>query len=338
MEQLLLKKKQFLQTQKTYLFFVALVFKAMVFFGGASQAIGATPSQAASQATTPSVPYDLSYPHGALVSGESKEETSLSQALLGVANGSVVIVSELHGHSPHHGNQQLVIKQLRKMGFNVSVGMEFIPYTKQGVLDEYLDSFLLGTPMDDEEFLKAIGWGGNDFDNWKPQVLFPVKNEGWTIGLNSPRSLSGRVAKVGLEGLTPEEKKILPPNFQIGNDQYRERFREIMGGHRVPEEALNRYFAAQSLWDDTMAWKAVDYLSKNQDQVLVILVGDFHVSYGGGLPDRLRARGVEHTLTISQINTHNLSREEQDFFIESPRWGVRSDFIWISNKKISRGE
>lgn len=280
---------------------------------------------------------DLAHPHNSLILGGSRQQTTLPQVLSGVKKGSVVIVSELHGHIPHHENQRAVISELQSMAFKVSVGMEFFSFTQQSLLSAYLNSFLSGSPMSDEDFLKAVGWGGDNFDNWKPQILYTIWQGGWTIGLNSPRSLSSRVSRVGVEGLTSAEKKLLPPNFKLGNEKYRERFEAVMGGHggrKIPKETFDRYFAAQSLWDDTMAWRAADYLHTNPDQVLVILVGDFHVAYGGGLPERLKARGVQDILTISQINTHGLSRQEQDFLIENPQWGSRADIIWISDKKL----
>jgi len=140
-----------------------------------------------------------------------------------------------------------------------------------------------------------------------------------------------------LAGLSDEERSWLPPNFQLGNDLYFERFATAVREHGdLQEDVVRNFFAAQSAWDDTMAWQARDFLIANPDQVLVIIVGDFHASYGGGLPDRLRARGVTSVLVISQVNAFGLSDEEiQSLIRPDPRHGMRADFVWLTQEQIS---
>jgi uncharacterized iron-regulated protein len=72
-----------------------------------------------------------------------------------------------------------------------------------------------------------------------------------------------------------------------------------------------------------MAWRALQHLDENPEDILVIIVGDFHVSYGGGLPDRLRARGAADVVTISQVL-------EKDEVKVHPKYGARADFVWVS--------
>jgi uncharacterized iron-regulated protein len=124
--------------------------------------------------------------------------------------------------------------------------------------------------------------------------------------------------------LTAEETALLPPNFELGNDHYYERFREVMKGH-VPEEAIQNYFVAQSLWDETMAWKALESFQKHPRQTLMIIVGDFHVAWDGGLPHQLRRRGAQDLVVISQ------TRDLADVAIH-PKYGPRADFIWVSKE------
>jgi uncharacterized iron-regulated protein len=56
-----------------------------------------------------------------------------------------------------------------------------------------------------------------------------------------------------------------------------------------------------------MAWKSLEWVHQNPDQVFVIVVGGFHVEYGGGLPDRIRARGLKGQVhTIVQVSKEGL--------------------------------
>jgi uncharacterized iron-regulated protein len=90
------------------------------------------------------------------------------------------------------------------------------------------------------------------------------------------------------------------------------------------------YFAAQSIWDDTMAWRAVEFLKLHPEQTLFIIVGEFHVQYGGGLPDRLRARGLKNVISLSLVNVDGMSADEEKVATEPTADGPRADFIWIS--------
>ncbi len=142
---------------------------------------------------------------------------------------------------------------------------------------------------------------------------------------------ASKVAKSGLDSLTAEERRLLPPQFSLGRASYKNRFLSMMP-HLPSPDAGDRYFAAQSIWDDTMAWRAVDFITAHPNQVLVVVVGEFHAQYGGGLPDRIRARapGIR-VWTFSQINTTGLTKDEVRVEITpSPSEGPRGDYLWLA--------
>jgi uncharacterized iron-regulated protein len=258
---------------------------------------------------------------------QGEKEISLKEALKNVRPGQTVVLGESHGTSVMAAQQVQVLETLREMGLSVSTGMEFFAYPFQNQVEAYLSGFL-----PEPEFLQQIEWGeGFSFDFYRQQVLFPKLGSEFVVALNAPRSLTGQIVKVGLEGLSEAEKALLPPQFSIGNEKYFERFKRVMSGPHMPTgEALNRYFVAQSTWDDTMAWKASQFLKAHPDQVLVIIVGEFHVQYGGGLPDRLKARGIVPT-TFSLVNLQNLNDEEKiNEVLPSETDGARADFVWTS--------
>lgn len=253
-------------------------------------------------------------------------QISLEKALEDVGPGSVVVLGEQHGTTVQAAQQVAVMQALRSRGLKVSVGMEFFDVTQQAFVDLYRDGALT-----EEEFLKNIRWGGYSFDAYRAQVQFPVLGTESVIALNVPRAITSRIAKVGVDALTPEERAFLPADFEVGNEGYKARFREAMGGHIPSEESFLKYFSAQSAWDDVMALNAAQFVKNNQDHVFVIVVGEFHVQYGGGLPDRLKARGVSQVKTISLQNLAGLSDQEaQDAMFPSPAWGPRADFVWTS--------
>jgi hypothetical protein len=149
--------------------------------------------------------------------------------------------------------------------------------------------------------------------------------------LNAPRKLTSFVSKFGLNALTEDLKTLMPPDFELGSDKYKQRFEQAIGGggHFSDPEILNRYFAAQSIWDDTMAWNIQKIVSENPSAKLVVIVGEFHTQYGGGLGDRLKARGVQKVTTVSQVNTRDLSADQiQESIMPHPDYGPRADWIW----------
>ena len=272
-----------------------------------------------------------------LMEGDTRQTTTLNQIVNQVQPGAVVVISELHTSQDHHARQQELLRAISMQAerfSSINVGMEFFYYPDQARVDEYL-----GDSLSELDFLAAIEWGGYPFAWYRNQVRFPLQHNGTTLALNAPKWLTRAIARRGLADLNAEERNALPPNFVVGNANYRARFLELMGGGHVPPDQLEKYFAAQSTWDDTMAWQASNFLDTHRDAVLVIVVGDFHAKYGGGLPDRLRARGISQVITISQVNLLGLSsteiREELD---PHPLWGVRADYIWTSMEAMPEAE
>lgn len=260
-----------------------------------------------------------------IYNGESAEPVTLDKILENVRPGMVVVLGEQHGTTAQPEFQLQVLENIRKKGLMVSLGMEFFEYPMQELVDQYRQGLLL-----EADFLKQVGWGqGFPYSSYRQQVLFPDLKESFVVALNAPRSLTGKISKKGMGSLTSEEQQLLPPQFQIGNSAYFERFKDAMGNHLPDPSALNNYFTAQSVWDDTMAWKAKEFLTAHPDQVLVIIVGEFHVQYGGGLPDRLMARGLTDLLTFSLINSHGLTADELDAEIRPGKYGPRAHGIWV---------
>lgn len=262
-----------------------------------------------------------------LLDGVTLKTETLENIVSRVKPGGVLVLAEEHGNAVHYSRQKEALRALHGTGAcRVSVGLEFIDWTHASATDEFLAGRL-----PEADFLTAVGWGGNPFSDYRDQALFPRLSGGSLLGVNAPRALSGAIAKKGVAGLSADETALLPPAFEVGNDGYRERFEMIMGGGHIPAAAMDRYFAAQSVWDDTMAWQANEFLKQNPGDCLVIIVGDFHAAWGGGLPDRLRARGIANVVTISQFDTTQLS--EVDLALEigpHPKYGARADAVWLS--------
>ena len=224
----------------------------------------------------------------------------------------------------HHTNQVRLLERLTaiKRETRIQTGMEFLTYDKQDAVDQFL-----ADALPEEQFLKIVDWGATPFELYRQQILIPRQSGGRTLALNIPRALATHVAKKGPESLSAEERQSLPPIWERGRGDYFERFREAMAEHATPAQIEN-FFWAQSLWDDTMAWNAL----RNTDNkaLTVILVGEFHVEYGQGLPDRLRRHGATKVTTLLQLETESVETEELErLTAPDSRYGERADYIWL---------
>jgi len=260
---------------------------------------------------------------------------SMDQMIESIQPGTILIIGEYHGQKTIHDQQMSILYALRSKGFKVSVGLEFLNYTDQDLIQQYRSGLL-----SEVDFKSAVKWAGFDFGLYSPQLLFPQSADGeFGLGLNMPRSVTQTVSKNGLTSLTQDQLNLMPPQFTLGRDTYRERFINLMSDGHIPANKLENYFAAQSIWDDTMAWQIVEFVKNHQDHVFVVIVGEFHVQYGGGLPDRIAGRLLNLSQsdirltnvkikTISQVWTQDLNQDEIRKELQpSEKYGPRADFI-----------
>lgn len=255
-------------------------------------------------------------------------QVQVTQIASQVQPGSIIVMGENHGFKTAQQGQVELLKALRHQGLKVSTGLEFFYYPDQSLVDDFRTGVLA-----EGDFLQKIQWGSPSFDFYRDQATFPRYDQGErTIALNAPRALTGRISKVGVAGLTPDEQKMLPPNFQVGRASYKERFLATMP-HLPSPDAGDRYFEAQSTWDDTMAWKATEFIQAHPDQVLVITVGDFHAQYFGGLPDRISVRSGRTPLVFSYVNTQGMTPDEVEQELNPAGvYGPRADYIWLTQE------
>ncbi|MBX3021828.1 MAG: ChaN family lipoprotein [Bdellovibrionales bacterium] len=255
------------------------------------------------------------------------------------APGTVLVFGEQHATSEsendpavieHHANQVRLLRALTAQALltntHLSVGMEFLKYTVQDLTDLYVRG-----AMDEASFLRAAGWPkGNPFTLYREQILISRQSGGRTLALNAPPELSRQVARGGPESLSPEQRTLLPPLWERGSSEYFERFQEAMGSGHIAPEALERYFWAQSLWDDTMAWNIVKGLRADPLAVQVVIAGEFHVEFGHGLAARVHTHGASDVRTLLQVQAADLSDQEiARVTSPDPRYGARADFLWI---------
>ncbi len=260
--------------------------------------------------------------YGTILNGDDLSISSLSEITSSVHPGDVLIVGELHDNQDHHDNQLAIIKSLtaRSPKSSIHLGMEFLNYTDQWHIYKYLND-----TYSEEDFLNAVNWANPEsFRFYSPSINSVKENDGNVLGLNIPRSITSKVAKNGIDSLDKRDKALLPHPILYGNEHYYERFYNAVGGGHVPDEKIVNYFWAQSIWDDVMSNTAIDFITRNPEDILVIFIGDFHVKYGGGLPDIFNRKGFKNIKTISQTTKGDDVEPHEEY-------GARADWIWVTD-------
>ena len=205
-----------------------------------------------------------------------------------LAKARLVFLGESHTSPEFHRVQLQVIRELHRAGRKVLVGLEMYPVAEQPALDLWN-----GGTLSEAEFVEKSRWyrnWGYHWDYYRDIFLFCRDAKIPLHGVNVPRELVSDVRKKGFDGLTPEQKALIPPKIDVENADHRRLFKaffedsDSMHSASMPEAMWDGMFRAQCTWDAAMAWNAVSALKKANDPnaVMVVLIGAGHVAYGLG--------------------------------------------------------
>jgi len=245
---------------------------------------------------------------------------SLSVISSKLAEHRTVFVGESHTNYADHLNQLSIIKQLHKhWGNQTSIGLEMIQQPYQAFLDKYIAS-----EINESQMLKGTEW----YDRWKfefrlyrPIFDYAKQNKIPLVALNIPKELTKRISKVGISGLSKEERKQLPRMIDRTNKAYEKRITEVFSGHsHTNSKNTKKFIDAQLGWDEGMAFSAAKYLIKNPNKHMVIIAGSGHVINYEGIPDRLDRQIKSKSAVV--LNNFGGDRNEKS-----------GDYILLSEKR-----
>ena len=224
----------------------------------------------------------------------SGERITREQLYTRLAEHRFIIVGESHDDAWHHEVQRDVYRGLTSVrgdSAKVLLGMEMVQRPYQEGLDKYVRG-----EIEQDALLEAIDWRerwGFPVEYYAPLWQHARATESRVIALNARRELTRRCAKVGLEGLTEEERASLPAEMDLTNTAHRAWIKEIFEGHGMPmdEETLQNFYEAQVIWDETMAETAVKAMSDQPEEArMLVVAGTGHVINGWGIPSRIARR------------------------------------------------
>ncbi|HEY8141173.1 MAG TPA: ChaN family lipoprotein [Kofleriaceae bacterium] len=273
-----------------------------------------------------------------------------------LAAADAVCIGE-HHPSPHDHWAQLEIlravgERARGAGRAPGLGLEMFQRPFQGVVDD----FVAGR-IDEAALLSRAAWKdrwGYDWSLYRPMVLLARERGAAILALNTERELTKKVSRQGLDKMPAADRAKLP-QLVLDDAQHRSWWKGIMGdmggahGHPSGEDddgdeapakkdaeaeakekaeaaaADERIYAAQVLWDETMADGASKWLAGGPKRHLVILAGNGHC-HESAIVRRLERRGVKAAVSVHPIVDDGegnvaalLAEPENDYlFVMSP--------------------
>lgn len=220
-----------------------------------------------------------------------KEERELTvEALIDrLDQARVVFIGEQHRHVGQHKNQLAVIKGLKRRRPGVTIGLEIFSRARQPWLDQWVSGripaaefkkLLMREVMDPETMM--VYW---PLLSWARETGTPL------LALNAPREVTALVARSGPDALSPGQRAGIARDLVFGPEDYKTRVARAFESHHGHVD-LDNFFAAQIIWDETMAETLALYLQSPQGagRRVVVILGNEHVYMGRGVPDRLARR------------------------------------------------
>ncbi len=234
-----------------------------------------------------------------------KDIRSVPEIVSAVADRTVVYVGEQHERYGDHLVQLEMIKGLRSHHPKLAIGMEMFQRSHQKALDDYVEGLI-----DEKTFLRESEyfstWGYNYY-LYRDVLHYARSGKIPVAALNVDRDIAKKVAREGIEGLSPEERAGIPGDIDFSDEDYKERLKAIFERHekdflKTDSEANFQYFyQAQLIWDEGMAESIAGYLTKHPDHCLVVLAGNGHLAYGSGIPKRVHRRtGKSYAIVLSR--------------------------------------
>ncbi|WP_245549574.1 ChaN family lipoprotein [Maridesulfovibrio hydrothermalis] len=215
------------------------------------------------------------------------------------AKADYVLIGEGHTSVCDHKVQFEIIEGLTRGRNKVAIGLEMVTADKQDILNR----FNLGQLSTDDlpgELDWENGWR-YDFNMFRPVFELAAARRLTVAGLNFPFRLTKEVRDKGLEGLSAEDRAMLPEKVIPPAPEQEEGLKEVLAMHTNRDTAdpvqVERFFLVQSLWDTAMAEKAVN-LRKSSGHPVIILAGGGHVEHGWGIARRLKVLDPQAGVTI----------------------------------------
>jgi len=226
----------------------------------------------------------------------------------------LIFIGENHDDARHHAAQLEFIKQLRKDGRPLAIGLEMFTTRSQDTLDRWVAGKL---SVDRFREIYLNEWN-MPWKFYRDIFIFARDNQVPLVGLNLPREISSKVAREGFAALSPEERRKLPPGITCSvSPAYMALLRQAYHDHGKSDKAFANFCETQVLWNRHMARRMQEFRSSKPGHTLVALVGIGH-ALKTGAPGEITADSSRYRVIIPEfggLNRQNLTVHDADYLL-----------------------
>ena len=217
--------------------------------------------------------------------------TNASTSLAALKTAQVIYLGEHHTSEADHIAQLEIIKALHDHNPQVAIAMEMFQRPFQAVLDQYIAGEISEAELVAQTEYETR-WGF-DWELYAPILRFAQEKQIPVIALNAPNEVVRQVSSAGLDSLEAADYEYLPPRdeLDLSNESYQALLQDAFTGHgQHGNFDFDNFFAAQVVWDETMAEAIANFAQNNPKTQIITLAGQGHVIYGYGIPERVQRR------------------------------------------------
>lgn len=255
------------------------------------------------------------YKPGTIVDTRTGQPVSFETLVDRLSRTRIIYLGEQHTNAAHHRVQLDIIRALYRKNPRIIIGMEMFDNTYQAILDQWSAGRL-----DSGDFLEKVHWYANwryDFALYRDTMDFIRARQLRLIGLNLPAHIPPKIRVGGIDNLSADEKNHLPASIDTSNQAHRAFLKKIFEQHHKRVKYKFEYFyAAQCVWEDTMAEAIANNI---QDRSMIVLAGSGHIINKFGIPERAFRRTNMPYLTVYPVPA------DQDFELSA------ADYIWVTD-------
>jgi uncharacterized iron-regulated protein len=231
---------------------------------------------------------------------ERAKSATLPELMTKLQSERLVYVGETHTAYADHLLQLEVLRGMADKPGGLALGVEWIQARFQPVLDDYLAG-----SIDEAELLRRSEYYDRwrfDYRLYRPIIRFAKDRGIPIIALNASRELTSQISRVGINDLPEELRRELPDSYDVSDEAYAEALRETFDMHKSEGSDFERFLEVQLTWDESMAQRIADYLTRDPGNRMLVLAGKGHIAGRSGIPNRVTRRtGIQGT-TIGTFN------------------------------------
>lgn len=223
---------------------------------------------------------------------------AINEIISQIQQDDVIYLGENHDNATIHQQQLAIITQLQQQTVNSPRQLAIALEMFQRPFQPFLDRYLAGS-IDEQQLREQTEYDTRwvfDWEFYAPILRFAKQQQIPLIALNTPSEITRKVATSGIQSLRESDFRYIPPLSEINldNQLYRQRLAEIYQQHLVDSQSnstdAENFFAAQVLWDETMAEAIALYWQHHPQSQIATLVGKVHVQYDYAIPARVARR------------------------------------------------